>query len=106
MKSVISAVIAIAGFHVAIYYGSCYVMGGIEAGLPGGGNRVYGDYHEGNQVTAFFKGESIQWPWSSSEQDPNDPAWNPGQAASNPFVESVPPSSVSTGAKSRGDLSD
>ena len=50
MKNVIVGIVGMAGFHVAVYYGSYCVMGGIESGLPGGGNQVYSEYHEGNLV--------------------------------------------------------
>ena len=81
MKNVISIVVLIAGAHVAIYFASCYVMGGIEAGLPGGGNKVYGEYHDDNLVTDWLSGGESK-ARSTSSESPRSRG-----VAANPFVD-------------------
>jgi len=72
---------AIAAIFAGIAYGSFYVMGGIEAGLPGGGHEKFADYHDGNKVTKFFQGEPMfSSGWSSSD-------YTQGEVTSNPFAE-------------------
>ncbi len=79
MKTVVLIVLLFVGFFVAVGSGSYYIMGGIEAGLPDGGNGKFSDYHEGNQVTSFFRGESDS---GASGSD-----FDPGDVSANPFVK-------------------
>lgn len=58
MKLVIAFVLLIVGVNVAYHYAGCYVLGGIEAGMPGGGHGKFKEYHEGNLVTKYFQSQS------------------------------------------------
>ncbi|TWU08243.1 hypothetical protein [Stieleria varia] len=55
MKLVVAVVVLFVGGFVGINYGSKYILGGIEAGMPGGGEGKYAEYHEGNKFTSYLK---------------------------------------------------
>jgi hypothetical protein len=78
MKGVIVLVVLVAGSLVATYFGSTYVLGGIEAGMPGGGHGKFSDYHEGNLITEFF---------GSDESGCGPADFDPGEVDTNPFVK-------------------
>ena len=79
---VFTYVFLIVMFFVACGYGSMYMLGGIEAGLPGGGHGKFADYHEGNKVTSFMEGNSFFG-------DDSRPSWDhaQGDVSSNPFAK-------------------
>ena len=77
MKTVVCMVAIFVIGSVGIYYGSCYVMGGIEGGMPNGGHGKFADYHDGNMITEFFEKES-----GSSA-----PGITSGDVTSNPFTQ-------------------
>ncbi len=56
MKTIVGIVVLMVGGTVGIYFASSYVMGGIEGGMPRGGDGHFSDYHEDNAVTEFFGG--------------------------------------------------
>lgn len=58
MKSVVGIVILVTAVFAGYYYGSAYVMGGIEAGIPGGGNGHFAEYHDNNLITEYLCGKS------------------------------------------------
>lgn len=73
MKLVIAMVLLIAGATAAYHYGSSYVMGGIEGGLPGGGNQQFKEYHDDNLVTKFLGGNK-------------EDGFTQGDVSENPFI--------------------
>ena len=80
MKSTVGIVVLMIGGMAGIYYASAYVMGGIEGGMPGGGNGHFSDYHDGNLVTEYLGG--------SSEDNGFTTAYTAGDVtAANPFAD-------------------
>lgn len=71
---------ALAAIFAGITYGSCYILGGIEAGMPGGGHNRFAEYHEGNKFTSFLKGEPVFSGWGAAADA------SAGEVTSNPFV--------------------
>lgn len=58
MKSVVGIVVLMTAVFAGYYYGSAYMMGGLEAGMPGGGNGQFSDYHDDNLITEYLCGKS------------------------------------------------
>mgnify|MGYP001811674888 FL=1 len=58
MKTVMGVVVLMTAVFAAYYYGSAYTMGAMEAGMPGGGNGQFSDYHDGNHITEYLCGQS------------------------------------------------
>ena len=58
MKSVVGLVVLMTAVFAGYYYGSAYMMEGLEAGMPGGGNGQFSDYHDGNLITEYLCGKS------------------------------------------------
>lgn len=80
MKTAVALIVLMVGGMAGIYYASCYVMGGIEAGMPGGGNGHYADYHQDNAITSYFGGGSVNEHGFASQS-------TPGDVTANPFAE-------------------
>lgn len=56
MKTIVSILILFVAGFLAIDYAGKYAMGGIESGLPGGGDGKYSDFHENNFFAYFLSG--------------------------------------------------
>ncbi|TWU43640.1 hypothetical protein Poly51_62510 [Rubripirellula tenax] len=84
MKIVVALVLLFVGSMVGIYYASNYVMGGVESGLPGGGNNLYADYHDGNMFADFFSGTGSS---AGSVTTGATASASMGEVSSNPFIE-------------------
>jgi len=80
MKTVVYIGMIVAIF-VAMAYGSFYIMGGIEGGMPGGGHGKFAKYHKGNKVTSFLEDKSF-FGGSKSYND-----YTRGDVSSNPFTD-------------------
>lgn len=86
MKLACLMVALFVGGFLAIDYGSKYMMGGVEAGLPNGGHGHYADYHENNVFSYWLSDydETYRPSYLTHERD-DQPTL--GQAATNPFVK-------------------
>jgi hypothetical protein len=89
MKSVVGIVVLMTAGFVGYYYGSAYVMGGIEAGLPGGGNGQFSDYHDGNLITEYLSGQSGDVASTNTYTAGNVSAksYTAGDVTANPFAD-------------------
>ncbi|TWU40436.1 hypothetical protein [Novipirellula artificiosorum] len=74
MKYMIAAVVLVAASLAAFHYGGCYLLGGIEAGMPNGGAGKFKEYHKDNLFTEYLQGDK-----------PDD--FHGGGVTSNPFTE-------------------
>jgi len=86
MKTALAMVVLLLGGFVAVNYVSNYAMGGIEAGLPGGGHGRYADYHEDNLFSYWLSDYDEEYRPSFFSEEDGDAVV--GQATSNPFVVS------------------
>lgn len=79
MKSVAGIIVLMVGGMAGIYYASSYVMGGIEGGMPGGGNGHFSEYHDGNLVTEYLGG--------GGEENGFTSAFSAGDVTANPYTD-------------------
>jgi hypothetical protein len=77
LKTIVGMVALFVIATVGIYYGSCYVMGGIEGGMHDGGHGKFADHHEGNVITDYFQNKN-----GNSTSD-----FSSGDVTSNPFTD-------------------
>ena len=70
MKLVVAFIVLAVGSLFAIDYVSKYAMGGIESGMPGGGEGKFADYHDNNFFAYWLSG-------GEEEYKPSDSALNP-----------------------------
>ena len=86
MKTVIALVALLTAGFVGINYVSCYLMGGIEAGLPNGGDGKFADYHDDNLFSYYLSDYDPRYRPSFFSGD--DSALQlQGETMANPFVE-------------------
>jgi hypothetical protein len=89
MKSVVGIVVLMTAIFAGYYYGSAYVMGGLEAGMPGGGNGQFSDYHDGNLITEYLCGQSgdVAPTTTFTAGNVSANAFSAGDVTANPYAE-------------------
>ncbi|EMI54787.1 hypothetical protein RSSM_03761 [Rhodopirellula sallentina SM41] len=86
MKLTIAIVVLFVAGFIGIDFVSKYAMGGVEAGLPGGGDGKYAEYHEDNLFSYYLSDFDSEYKpsWFGSEDDEEVPLTR-GQVT-NPFA--------------------
>ncbi|MFG0289896.1 MAG: hypothetical protein ACF8CQ_17080 [Rhodopirellula sp. JB044] len=86
MKLTIAIVVLFVAGFIGIDFVSKYAMGGVEAGLPGGGDGKYAEYHEDNLFSYYLSDFDSEYKpsWFGSEGDAEVPQTR-GQVT-NPFA--------------------
>ncbi len=89
MKSVVGTVVLITAVFMGYYYASAYVIGGIEAGMPGGGNGQFSDYHDGNLITEYLCGKSgdVAPTTTFTAGNVSTNSYTAGDVTANPFAD-------------------
>jgi hypothetical protein len=89
MKLVVGFVVLMAVATAGFYYASVYTMGAMEAGMPGGGNGQYSDYHDGNLINEYLSEMSgdVATTTEFTAGNVSASSFTAGDVTSNPYAD-------------------